>query len=66
MTLYNKIITILTTYNLNNLIRYFQHDTYQTMHVTIPPDYEQLAYSKHVEDVVKNRTQKVHLVGSII
>ena len=41
------------------------HDTHQTLHITSPPDDEQLVYSKHVEVIVKNKTQKVHLVGSI-
>jgi hypothetical protein len=51
-------------YNLNILI--FQHDTYQTPHITVPPADEYLAYPKYVEDIVKNKTQKVHLVISII
>ena len=43
------------------------HDTtYQKLHVILPTDDEQLACSKHVEDTVKNKTQKLHLVGSII
>ena len=37
-----------------------------TLYVRLPRDDEQLAYSKHVEGIVKNKTQKVHLVGSII
>jgi hypothetical protein len=33
-------------------------DTYQMLHITLPPNDEQLAYLKHVEDTVKNNTQK--------
>ena len=32
----------------------------------VTPDNEQLACSEHVEDIVKNKTQKVHRVGSVI
>ena len=59
------ILKFLTTYNLKSLI-YFQHDTHQTLHIRSPPDDEQLACSKHVQHIVKNKTQKVHIVGSII
>ena len=34
--------------------------------VKLPPEDEQLAYSKHVEDVIRIKFIKVHLVGSII
>ena len=42
------------------------HDTYQTLHIRLLPDDAQLAYLKHAEDIVKNKTKKGHLVGSII
>ena len=32
MKLYNKVLIILTIYNLDNLI-YFQHDVYQKLHI---------------------------------
>ena len=41
------------------------HETYQTLYIGLPPDDKQLAYSKLVEVIVKNKTQKVHLVGSV-
>ena len=65
MVLYNMILTVLTMYILHNLI-YFQHDTYQTLYIALPRDDEYLAYLKHLEDTVKNKTKKVRLVGSII
>ena len=34
------------------------HDTYQTLHVRSPPDDDWLAYLKHVEVIVKNKTEK--------
>ena len=42
------------------------HDTYQTLHITLPPDDEYLAYSKLVEVIVKNKTKKAHFVGPVI
>jgi hypothetical protein len=51
------ILTYLTTYNLKNLTN-FQQDRYQTQHIRSPPYGVPLAYSRHVEDTVKNKTQK--------
>jgi hypothetical protein len=34
--------------------------------VKCPPEDKQLAYSKHVEDVIKIKLKKVHLVGFVI
>ena len=42
------------------------HDINQTLHTRSLPDDEQLAYSKHVQDIVKNKTEKAYLVDSII
>ena len=42
------------------------HDTYQTLHIKLLPDDEYLACLKHAEVIVKNKTQKVHLVCSVI
>ena len=34
--------------------------------VKLPPEDEQLAYSKHVEDVIRIKLNKVHIVGFVI
>ena len=41
------------------------HATYQTLNIGSPTDDEQLDYSKHVEVIVRNETQKVHHVASL-
>ena len=47
-------------------IKLFKLYVVKNVILTLPPDDEQLSYSKHVDDIVKNKTQEVHLVGSII
>ena len=44
------------------------HDTYQYLHIQskAPPEDEQLVCSKHVEDVIRIKLKKLHLVGFII